>query len=79
VFVFVNDARFQSFNRCATFIMGTGPFRTFKSFNRFAMFKTYKAGAGSKVQGSKVQRKINLNGELPRFGNSRNVEMSSTC
>jgi hypothetical protein len=31
---------------------------------------------GSRFNSSKVQRKINQEGELPRFGNSQNVEMS---
>jgi hypothetical protein len=31
---------------------------------------------GSRFNSSKVQRKINQKRKLPRFGNSRNVEMS---
>jgi hypothetical protein len=32
---------FQTFHRYALFIMGIGPFQTFKTFNRCATFKTF--------------------------------------
>jgi hypothetical protein len=45
----------------ASFIRGIGPFKPFQSFNRFAPFKTFAEQRPSE--------------ELPRFGNSRNVEL----
>ena len=34
-------APFQTFHRYPLFIMGIGPFQTFKTFNRCATFKTF--------------------------------------
>jgi hypothetical protein len=39
-----------------------GAFKTFKPFNRFATFKPFRV--------------LGFEREFPRFGNSRNVEMS---
>ena len=55
--------------------MGIGPFQLFQPSKTFQSFKLFKAGAGSEVNSSKVQGKINLKGELPRFENSQNVKM----
>jgi hypothetical protein len=67
------------FNRFAPFIMGIGPFKPFKTFHRFAPFKTFNLPhRHNQCPSPKVQGQIRK-GKLPRFENSRNVEMSSTC
>ena len=48
-----------------------------RSVQGLRLFKVQgsKPYGGSRFNSSRVQRKINQKGELPRFGNSRNVEM----
>jgi hypothetical protein len=75
------DSKKQSFHRR----LMRRPVQSVKTFNRCAPFKggaLFKVqgsmpNGGSRFKGSKVQRKINQKGELPRFENSQNVEMSS--